>query len=156
MVSTTVLSDYETERNKPMPSFNHGAIQANLTMEFAQYRQKYRVVSELSLHLSDWPSVPDLCLYPYQELDTRSDTIKMTEPPLCAIEILSSTHSIGDLLAKANQYFQHGVQSCWIVLPGLDNIYVFSSPDTYEIFRTHDTLKDEKTGISFAVGPVFK
>lgn len=22
--------DYETERNKPMPSFNHGSIQANL------------------------------------------------------------------------------------------------------------------------------
>lgn len=57
MVSATVLSDYEIERNKPIPSFNHGAIQANLK---------------------------------------------------------------------------------------------------YEIFRTHDTLMDEKTGISFAVGPVFK
>ncbi len=52
--------------------------------------------------------VPDLCLYPFQELDTRTDTIKMTEPPLCAIEILSPTQSIGDLLAKANPYFQYG------------------------------------------------
>ena len=156
MVSTTVLTDYEIERNKPMPSFNHGSIQANLIMEFAQYRQRYRVVSELNLNLLDWPSVPDLCLYPYKALDTRSDTIKMTEPPLCAIEILSPTQSIGDLLAKANQYFQHGVQSCWIVLPGLDNIYVFSSSDTYEIFRVHETLKDEKTGISFPVRPVFE
>lgn len=156
MVSTTALTDYEIERNKPLPSFNHGAIQANLIMEFARYRQQYRVVSELSLHLLDWPSVPDLSLYAYKPLDTRNDTIKVTEPPVCAIEILSPTQSLGDLLAKANQYFQHGVQSCWIVLPGLDNIYVFSSPDTYEIFRVHETLKDEKTGISFPVKPVFE
>jgi Uma2 family endonuclease len=156
MVSTTVLTDYEIERNKPIPSFNHGSIQANLIKELVPYWNQYRVVSELSLNLLDWPSVPDLSLYPYKVLDTRTDTIKMTEPPVCAIEILSPTQSIGDLLAKANQYFQHGVQSCWIVLPGLDNIYVFSSPDTYEIFRVHETLKDEKTGISFPVRPVFE
>jgi hypothetical protein len=30
MTTTAALSQYEIERNKPMPSFNHGSVQANL------------------------------------------------------------------------------------------------------------------------------
>ena len=39
---------YEEERGKPMPSSNHGAIQANLIVEFARQRD-FRVYSELTL-----------------------------------------------------------------------------------------------------------
>lgn len=149
-------TDYETERNKPMPSFNHGSIQANLIIELAAFREKYRAVSELSLELSDWPSVPDVSLYPWKKLDTRHDQIKVSEPPLCVMEILSPTQSLTDLLVKARNYFKHGVQSCWLVLPELDNVYVFSSPDEYEIFKTGETLLDPKMGIELKVDKVFE
>ncbi|MCB0519141.1 MAG: Uma2 family endonuclease [Lewinellaceae bacterium] len=149
-------TDYETERNKPMPSFNHGSIQANLIILLAAFRSKYRPVSELSLELSDWPSVPDVSLYPWKELDTMHDQIKVSEPPLCVMEILSPTQSLADLLAKAHSYFGHGVQSCWLVLPGLDNVYVFSSPDEYEIFKMGEKLQDKKLGIEFDVNGIFE
>lgn len=149
-------SDYETERNKPIPSFNHGSIQANLIIELAAFRTKYRIVSELALDLSDWPSVPDISLFPWKKLDTKHDQIKVVEPPVCVIQILSPTQSLGELLAKASSYFNHDVLSCWIVLPGVDNVYVFSSADEYTIFRSNEVLNDEKLGISMPLEAVFR
>jgi Uma2 family endonuclease len=154
---TDEVSNYELERNKPMPSFNHGTIQANLIFEIKlKYKDKYQVVSELSLDLSDWSSVPDISIYPKREMDLQNDVITMNEPPLGVIEILSPSQKLYDLTAKANGYFQHGVKSCWIVLPSLANIYVFSKPAEYEIFRANETLQDEVLDISFPLGEVFK
>ena len=80
----------------------------------------------------------------------------MKEPPLCAIEILSSSQQLSVLTKKADNYFQHGVQSCWMVLPEMANIYVYSSPDEYVIFRSNETLLDEKLDIAFSLEEVFK
>ncbi len=151
------LSSYQLERNKPMPTFNHGSIQANLIMELASFRKKLRIVSELNLELSKWPSVPDICLYPKRQIDLKNDIEgSMTEPPLCAIEILSPSQSLSTLTKKADNYFRNGVQSCWIVLPEMANIYVYSSPDDYAIFRSTETLRDELLDISFSLEEVFK
>ncbi len=151
------LSPYEIERNKPMPSLNHSIIQANLITEInMQYRKRYRVASELSLDLADWPSVPDVCLYTWRPLELRNDVIEMTEPPLCTIEIISPSQSVNDLTAKAYNYFAHGVKSCWIVIPPLASIYVFSSPDDYEIFRAKDTLQDTVLGLRIPLKEVFE
>lgn len=151
------LSEYETERHKPIPSLNHSIIQANLIRELGlSYKDKYRIASELSLDLSDWPSVPDICIYPKMPLDLRNDHATMTEPPLCAIEIISPSQSLSELVAKAGKYFQYGVRSCWIVLLPLGNIYVFSSPDDYEMFRAADTLKDHALDIALPLREVFE
>lgn len=148
-------TNYETERRKPMPSYNHGSIQANLIIELAAFKKKYRPVSELSLSLNDWVSVPDISLFPWKKLDTKNDTIKTKEPPLCAIEILSPTQSLTELLIKAHNYFEFGVKSCWIVLPGVDNVYVFSDTDNYSIFKKGETLKDDFLKIEIDVSQIF-
>ena len=45
----STLSEYEIERNKPMPSLNHSAIQINLGAELRNwYKNQYRLVSERS------------------------------------------------------------------------------------------------------------
>ncbi len=153
----TAESHYTTERGKPMPSFNHGSIQANLIVLLGMYYKKqYRVVSELSLDLSDWPSVPDITLYPRVPLDLQNDVIAMTEPPLCAIEIISPTQSLSELTQKANQYFLHGVKSCWLVLPPLGNIFVFSNPGEYEMYRIGNTLRDSILDIQIPLSEVFE
>ncbi len=151
-----VVSDYEIERSKPMPSLNHASIQSNLIMEFALFRNKFRIVSELSLALAEWPSVPDICIFPKTPLNLREDVISVTEPPLCAIEITSPSQSTDQMRQKVEKYFQHGVQSCWIVFPALANIYVFSSPDDYEIYRAHETLQDTVLGILLPLKEVFE
>jgi Uma2 family endonuclease len=152
-----VESDYLTERGKPMPSLNHAAVQANLIYEIkARYKSKYRIVSELSLSLETWPSVPDICILPHQSLDLRRDQIAVTEPPLCTIEIISPTQSLTELTDKARQYFEHGVRSCWLVLLPLSNVYVFSAPDTYQMFRAHENLRDTALDLELPLPEVFE
>lgn len=156
MENAITISQYEFERGKPMPSFNHGSVQTNLVIELAPFRKKYRIITELSLDLDTWESVPDICIYPFTPLDTKKDIVTMMKPPLCAIEIISPSQSLNMLVTKANEYFNHGVASCWLVLLGLDNIYVYTDPDNYEIFKTNEILHDKKLDISFPLTDVFK
>ena len=156
MTPEVALSEYEIERNKPMPSLNHSLIQSNLIMELAIYRQKYSIASELSLDLTDWPSVPDLSFLPKKSMDLKNDVTAITEPPLGVIEIISPSQSLNELVLKADKYFEHGVQSCWLVLPTLGNIYVFSAPDNYQIFRKNEVLTDSVLDIILPLDQVFK
>ncbi len=152
---TFIVSDYETERNKPMPSFNHGSIQANLIALLFVYKN-YRLISELSLDLADWPSVPDISIYPKRPLDFKNDLIKVKEAPLCVVEIISPTQSLTELTDKAREYFAHGVKSCWLVLLPLTTICVFSSPDDCMYFRADQTLVDKVLGIELPLKEVFE
>jgi len=157
MFDTIAPSAYETERNKPMPSLNHSVVQLNLGSELrSRYKNMYRVASELSLDLSDWPSVPDICIFPKMPLDLQNDVTAMTQPPLCTVEIISPSQSLTELVTKARDYFRHGVKSCWIVLLPLGNIYVFRSPEEYDIFRTNEILHDSVLDISIPLSEVFE
>ena len=60
------LSAYEIERNKPMPTLIHGAIQANLGFELKlNYGKLYRIASEVLLDTKPLGSTPYLILYPF-------------------------------------------------------------------------------------------
>ena len=151
------LSDYEIERDKPMPSFNHAIIQGNLITELnMRYRKQYSVASEISLSLADWLSVPDLAIYPKRPLDFQNDQIKVKEVPLAVVEIISPSQSLHELTDKARQYFEHGVQSCWLVLLPLTTICVFSSVNNYTFFRAHETLEDQVLSITLPLKEVFE
>jgi hypothetical protein len=69
MQTADTLSDYERERGKPLPSFNHGVIQMQTGAALMQ--PGYTVVSELALALDDWHGTPDLCVYPERPIDLR-------------------------------------------------------------------------------------
>jgi Uma2 family endonuclease len=150
------ISEYEAERGKPMPSKLHALMQANLIAEMAVYRQRFVLLSELSLSLEDWDSVPDISIFAKSELDFSEDEIRVTISPLCAIEILSPSQSLNDLYDKAKKYFEKGVKSCWIVLPVFKNIYVFSDADNYQIFKSNETLHDTILDIFLPLTDVFK
>lgn len=157
MTSELALSEYEIERNKPMPSLNHSILESNLNFLLnLHYRDQYRIASELSLDLAEWPSVPDISILPKMPLDLKNDVSSFNEPPLGVIKIISPSQSLNDLVIKADKYFDHGVKSCWLVLPTLGNIYVFSTPDNYQIFRKNEVLKDEVLAISLPLDQVFQ
>lgn len=139
-----------------MPSKLHGYIQARLLVNLDNaYGNQYSLFSELSLKLGNWDSVPDISIFPKMEIDYSEDEIKVIEAPLCAIEIISPSQSLQDLISKARQYFSYGVKSCWLVIPGLKNIYVFSSPTQYQMFRDTETLNDPVIGVSLELSKVF-
>ncbi|MER3554048.1 MAG: Uma2 family endonuclease [Meiothermus sp.] len=157
MQKAVEISQYELERGKPIPSQLHSRVQSKLMIVLGgQYQNQYDFLSELSLELSDWESVPDIAIYPKMEFDHAQNEIKMTTAPLGAIEILSSPQSLPELVSEARKYFDGGVKSCWLVLPTLKNIYVFSAPETYQIFKAGETLSDPVLGLSLELAQVFR
>lgn len=156
-METVVLENmYEIERNKPIPSKNHGKIQTNVLFQLMNsYRNKYTVISELSLELKEWLCTPDIAIYTQEPLDVLHDEIRMTTPPLGVIEILSPTQTLNDLTDKALAYFEHGVKSCWLVLPTLKTIYVFSGGEQFEAFVQDEIVKDHVLDIELPLGTIF-
>ena len=159
-MSSTVetISDYETERGKPLPSTLHSVIQGNLIYELSHlYRAQYRILPELSLNpLDDKPMVPDIAIYPRLEIDWQNDIIQREDAPLGTIEILSPRQNLSDLIDKTKRYFQMGVMSCWIVIPGMNAIAVNHEHEPYKFYSGTETLEDHRLSIQLPLGEIFK
>jgi Uma2 family endonuclease len=119
------ISDYERERGKPPPSKAHGYTQENLTIALTRYRDRYTMFSELTLELDGREIVPDLSVYPKTDVDLIHDEVRVTEPPLLAIEIATTTQNTQDLIERVEFLLDAGVQSCWLVQPPLRTVTVF-------------------------------
>ena len=151
------LSAYEIERNKPMPTLIHGAIQFNLGFELkSNYPSQYRYASEVLLDTKPLGSTPDLILYPFGELDFKNDPARRTDAPLLAIEIQSASQSTKDMTDKLESYFYFGVKSCWIVMPNLQGVCVYDNPFHYNFFHGDEILKDTTLAIEIDLKKVFE
>lgn len=148
--------DYEIERGKPMPNLTHGSIQANLIFELkSAYPNAWRVASEVALDTKPIGSTPDVVLYPPLALDFINEPAKRTDAPLLAVEIQSSTQTMDEMVEKINRYFEFGVKSCWIVVPSLQAILVYESPENYHFFHNGDTLQDPTLNIKLSLPALF-
>ncbi len=157
-ISVETLSNYELERGKPMPSTVHSLIQNNLVYQLNHhYRTQYQILPELSLDTPDHkPLVPDIAIYPKFDIDRQHDVLRREDAPLATLEILSPKQSLSDLLEKTQRYFQLGVTSCWIIIPGMDAIAVSHQPGQYTFFSGTDTLQDDKLNIQLPLSEIFK
>lgn len=142
-----------------MPSKNHSIVQTNLAFLLKlYYGEAFRTLTEVHLDLPIRERVPDLAIYRHQGVafTPGEDEIRMTQPPLGVIEILSPQQSLDDLMQKRAEYFSAGVQSYWMILPDLLTVYVFYSAADYDIFSRKDRLIDKKLNIEVDLGEVFK
>ena len=145
---------YEQERGKPMPSKNHGLVQYFLGLAFSRYSDRFTVIPELSLELGGPPLVPDLSVYPKLPIDWLHDEIKMTDPPLTVVEILSPTQGTDELIRKADEYFKGGVKCFWIVQPSLKVVAVLEPGKEVRTYSSGE-VEDPATGMSVALEEIF-
>jgi Uma2 family endonuclease len=151
----TVTSDYEIERRKPIPSKHHAIIQALIGgLLFSKY-PNYWALPELSILFNGEAKVPDLSIYDKADFERETEEIKTNQIPLGAIEILSPTQNINELIDKSAIYFQNGVKSYWLVVPVLKTIFVFSSLDDYAAYLKDDVLIDDVLGIELDLKLIF-
>ena len=151
------LTAYELERGKPMPSLNHSAVQANTIFELKiRYRDQFRFLSEINVEIGGRVLVPDIGIFPAMPLDMAHDVQVLTRLPLTTIEILSPKQALDDLIDKADAYLAAGVRSCWVVMPKLQGVAVFSAPGTYVFFRGTEVLQDPATGVELPLSPLFE
>ena len=131
---SSVVEDYEKERGKPMPSFNHGVVQANLIVALnIACRDRFLIASELSL-ASEPPMTPDISICSLRQPDWLHDEIRVAEAPLTTVEIVSPSQSINDFVPRIEDYFRFGVRSVWLVLPPLKQVAVFAPETDPEVF----------------------
>ena len=156
VLETVELSDYELDRNKPMPSKNHALVQSRFVGQLdANYSEQYNVLTEIKLDTPPKDVVPDIAIYPRFAFDPLHDEVKMTEMPLCAVEILSPSQTNDELIEKVVKYFSLGVKSCWLVIPTFQIVSVFSDASTQRTFFKGE-LHDEVLNIKIDLDKVFR
>ncbi|MCY7330793.1 MAG: Uma2 family endonuclease [Saprospiraceae bacterium] len=154
-----ILSEYELERGKPMPSKNHSFVQKRILVNLElHYSNQFEVLPELSLDLPVRDRVPDLAIYDKRQLSFTpgADEIKVSEIPLCMIEIMSPTQNFSEFHHKRREYFKAGTKSYWLILPDLLTVYVYHELEDYEIFTRKDKLVDRQLGIEIDLGEIFR
>lgn len=156
-ITATIVPDYETERNKPMPNLVHGLLQTQISHLLKMvYGNQFIFPNELSLNTMPVPSTPDICIYPKRKVDIKTVTAKQDMPPVTTIEILSPTQSVSELMHKAwDLYFPFGVQSAWIVVPEFRAIHILLPNDERYLFDK-GVLMDPATGIQLDMIAVFE
>jgi Uma2 family endonuclease len=170
------MSDsYELENNAidgedEMGSLNHSIVQINLggLLRF-KCTKKLAVMSELSLDISQYDLSeydlgvkeefkPDICAYIKRPVipKGKNDLVRVSQMPDLVIEILSPRQAIDYLIRKINAYFKLGVKSCWLVMPSLDEVRIFSQPRSYKSFDLNSSkIIDEIMDIQLPIVDVF-
>jgi len=169
-----VILDYDKilAEEKEMPSKRHSLAQTNLTILLGN-DERFSTFVELSLDTSSLDlsqfglknqdeMVPDLSIYlesPPLINEPGEDEVRVTKIPDLTIEVLSPTQSINELLKKIKAYFALGVKSCWLVMPALEEIRVFSYQlQHYKNFDINQgkPVDDEVMDIHLPIQKVFR
>jgi Uma2 family endonuclease len=111
-------------------------------------------LSELSLELNAHQVTPDLSVYTRGPVDFRHDSVRLTDPPLLAVEILSPTQPSIEVMEKIEIYLQNGVKSCWVVNPPQRAITIYTPDGGLKTF-SEGTVRDPATGITVDLDAVF-
>jgi len=155
METTQDQTAYEQERGKPMPSRNHGFVQAMiLGAVLPPYFSDYTPYSELTLELAGRRVTPDVCVYPKQSFSFQDDIAAMTEMPLLAVEILSPTQGVQEVVTNIQNLLEAGVESCWLVQPATETVTIYRSGEKPRTFST-GTFTDPATGIEADIADIF-
>jgi Uma2 family endonuclease len=157
-IEQETLTDYEIERGKPMPSRNHSLVQNRLSFLLTKdYEQEFSFLSEAEISFLPKNAVPDVCIYPKMQVNfEEEDVIKMPDPPITAIEILSPKQALEDVVAKARKiYFPNGVKSVWVVMTSLKTVAVIA-PGVEPKFFSSGELFDPATNVRLTVNEIFQ
>jgi len=137
-----------------LPSYNYSYAKARVIGALLRL-EKFTVFSELSLRIDGKNYTPDVCLYPKREVDlSLRDTRELDEMPVLAIEILSHTQTLEEILDRFGLYFGAVVKSCWLVVPVAGVVVVYASPEKAQRFRTGDII-DEQLNIQLPLEDIF-
>ncbi len=107
-----------------MPSFNHSYI-CNRLLQQLFTNDKIEALPELTLNIEKGLT-PDISIYPKEQVapDFLNDYAKYPDVPLLAIEIISASQNIQDLLEKSKVLVKHNVKAVWTIEPFTNTIFV--------------------------------
>ena len=153
--SAVEISDYEKERGKPIPSLHHSVVQLRLGIAFSAHKE-FSILPELDLEMpSGQRLVPDISVYPKIALDWQHDVIRMKAVPKLVAEIPSPRQGFQDIADKFDLYFANGVESVWVVHPGMQTIAIYLPNAPRPLVFTTGEAKDPVTGLTARLEEIF-
>ncbi len=110
-----------------MPSLNHSYICAQIMRQLLQ-DESLQPLPELTLDIENGLT-PDISVFQKDKIKPNffEDILRVKDLPILAIEVISSSQSIQELLEKAKLLVKAGVKTVWTVEPYGRSIFVVSS-----------------------------
>ncbi len=136
----------ETEESE-MPSFNHSFI-CNRLLQQLFTNDQIEALPELTLNIEKGIT-PDISIYPKEKVapDFLNDYAKYPDMPVLAIEIISASQNIQDLLEKSKLLVQHNVKTVWTIEPFTNTIFV-TTPSGIQKFPSQ-VIESEGVTVDF-------
>lgn len=121
---TEEIIENEKEVEK-MPSYIHSYICAEIIEQILE-NKAVRPFPELTLAIGGGGLTPDISVYPRTETkpDFWKDISKYPEMPILAIEVISASQNIQDLIDKSQILIENGVKAVWTVEPFGNTVFV--------------------------------
>lgn len=135
------------ENTNEMPTLNHSYICSQIMRQLLPNEQ-IEVLPELTLAIGNGLT-PDISVYPKEEIKPNfwSDITRFEKPPLLAIEVISPSQNIQDLLEKAKLLVQSGAKAVWTIEPFGYSIWVTTEKGT-KLFH-NATVESEGVKVDF-------
>lgn len=145
------LEELITTEEEKMPSLNHSII-CNRLLKQLFLNENIEALPELSLDI-DKGITPDISVYPAEKIQPnfRRDITKFGEMPILAIEVISASQNIQDLLVKADILVANGVKAVWTIEPFTNTIFV----TTKESEEKYSSQEIESDGIKVDFRKIF-
>lgn len=145
-----MIAELETEigvEEKEMPSLNHSYICLQIIRQLLE-NPEIEPLPELTLDI-DKGLTPDICVYPKAKIkpNFRRDITKFPDPPIIAIEVISASQNIQDLLVKADLLIAHGVKAVWTIEPFTNTIFVTTNQSEEKM--TNQMVESEGIKVDF-------
>ena len=97
----------------------------------------------------------DISVYPKQTPDWRHDVIRMRTMPKLAVEIPSPTQGFQEIADEFDLYFAHGVESVWVVQPGMQTVAIYLPGVVRPVVVTQGEARDPVTGLTARLEDIF-
>ena len=136
------------KQDEEMLSLNHSYICLQILRQLLQ-NEKVEPLPELTLDIANGLT-PDISIFPKEQISPNffRDVSKFQQMPVLAIEVISSSQTIEELLEKAAQLIQAGVKTVWTIEPHSRSIFVTTSSEE-KLF--HDRIvENEDIQVDFA------
>jgi len=113
----------EESKNQDMPSLNHSVICSRILRQLFN-NTSIEALTELTLDIGNGLT-PDISIYPSELIrpNFSRDIKRMPQLPLAAIEVISASQNIQDILEKAEQLVHVGVKVVWTIEPYTKTVF---------------------------------
>ena len=144
-----------------MPTMEQGKISSNihflLSFHVRQHKLGETYIAETTFQTEESGRKPDVAFVSKGRIP---ENIRQTSPipPDLAVEVVSPSDKVYDVLEKVLEYLDAGTQMVWVVEPIFKTVTVYRSPNNIKILTLNDILTGEEVveGFQCTVAEIFE